>query len=422
MLTLFLSFGAKLDARTRSGMNAMHLAAKSDQILVLSWLRNKAYDAQILDNELNSPLHYAAIHCCEFASAVLLSWKVDVNLLNIKKESPLFLAVQSGSHRIIRSLLLRGADVKCKDIEGKTPLDIALEKGSQDIVALIKPPGILSKCGIKPPQRPIRFKKMLMTIYMLLLATGIFSLTYLLEIDDLYYDVLAGLELIFFVFACCKDPGYIQKNHEHMLFELTKSVECYQICPECVIRRPPRSRHCQCCNKCVEKFDHHCPWINNCIGGRNLGLFYCFLIVTLTFICYSGYLSVIYIKDHVQEQSFFTDFKFFVALVWVIIPLSFFVPLFLLVSVQTRNFLSNTTTNERYSRRVEANKVERTDSDEQVDRSSWVRNIWYMCSNTQIQEYKNRSSALAQTEGVTRYSSILKDYELSQRFLTDNSN
>lgn len=422
MLTLFLSFGAKLDTKTRTGMSAMHLAAKSDQILILSWLRNKAFDAQCLDNEDNTPLHYAALHCCEFASAVLLSWKVDVNMLNKRNESPLLLAVQSGSHRIIRSLLLRGADVNCKDSEGKTPLVIASEKGNLEIVALIKPPGLLSLCGIKPPQRPIKFKRMLMSIYVLLLATGIFSMVYVFEIYDLFYEILTVLELVFLVLACCKDPGYIKKNHEHMLFELTKSTECYQICPECVIKRPPRSRHCQCCNKCVEKFDHHCPWINNCIGGRNLGLFYCFLIITLTFICYSGYLSLMFILENFQDPEFMKDYRFFIGLIWVIVPLSFLVPLLLLISVQTRNFLSNTTTNERYSRRVEANKVERTDSDEQVDRSSILKNVWHMCCNTQSQEYKTRVASLNQNEVVTRYSSILKDYELSLRFLNDNSN
>lgn len=34
-----------------------------------------------------------------------------------------------------------------------------------------------------------------------------------------------------------------------------------------------KAKHCGQCNRCTEGFDHHCKWLNNCIGEKNYKLF-----------------------------------------------------------------------------------------------------------------------------------------------------
>ncbi|KAJ7206661.1 DHHC palmitoyltransferase-domain-containing protein [Mycena pura] len=58
-------------------------------------------------------------------------------------------------------------------------------------------------------------------------------------------------------------------------------------CSRCAIVKPYRAHHCRVCGTCILKFDHHCPWIGQCVGARNHKFFINFAVATFVFTSYT---------------------------------------------------------------------------------------------------------------------------------------
>jgi len=95
-----------------------------------------------------------------------------------------------------------------------------------------------------------------------------------LTIISLILDISS---LLLHLTLSCKDPGYI-KNDGLEFMKLLETFDAHSLCPECEIIRTGRSRHCIVCGICVDRYDHHCPWINSCVGLLNHNLFLAYLI------------------------------------------------------------------------------------------------------------------------------------------------
>lgn len=52
-------------------------------------------------------------------------------------------------------------------------------------------------------------------------------------------------------------------------------------CRFCEIVKPLRTHHCRRCRKCILKMDHHCGYLNNCIGFGNYRPYIVFLFYTM---------------------------------------------------------------------------------------------------------------------------------------------
>lgn len=85
-----------------------------------------------------------------------------------------------------------------------------------------------------------------------------------------------------FVATVLVDPGtvphaFLQSSPKSsaLAIKLTGSLS---LCPPCAAFKPLRTHHCSRCNRCVLKYDHHCPWIGQCVGFFNYKLYLLFVL------------------------------------------------------------------------------------------------------------------------------------------------
>lgn len=174
---------------------------------------------------------------------------------------------------------------------GLTPLEPLLllnestDSSSQSnrLISIVKPPGNLQRIRSGGLLGPSPIGPIMATIITLIISIG--SSLYL-SIPYYWYIALATASLTLLWYLVISDPGILRPSEDGTVAPAS-DIACdingmslrMRWCVECGLFRPPRASHCRRCCVCVDRFDHHCVLISNCVGRGNIAAFITYLLI-----------------------------------------------------------------------------------------------------------------------------------------------
>ena len=139
IVSLLLDYGAVVDAQDHAERTPLSLAATyddPDHIEVLRLLLGLGANPNSRDTNWKSPLSLAARLGLENTVKILIDSGALLNSQDLDGETPLTLAAANNHIDVVRLLLKSGADSRMKTIEGKSVIDVSLK--NEEILSLVE--------------------------------------------------------------------------------------------------------------------------------------------------------------------------------------------------------------------------------------------------------------------------------------------
>lgn len=340
--------GANPAIEDSKGYSVCHVAAQYGQASIIYHVYMKwGINTDMPDNDGRTPLHWACYKGFRDVAKLLIVMGADVMKMDTEDCTPLHWAAIKGHTDASMALLQGGAEdaLESTDASGCTPSQLAIDKGHRGLGLNLaeyryhresrqrnsQSCSFLTRLHLAPVIWGIIISMLvLMTITVILPSRqdgSMFSTSFVgVSIGACVTYISAFIGLVFLYKTTVADPGFLPQNHlvqmresnmmgKRCLEEGFGSTESSldspalwagnwnQICVTCRIVRPLRAKHCATTDRCIECFDHFCPWVGNAVGKGNRHYFLLFLWIELLAIVASGVTVVVSLHRAIKASN-----------------------------------------------------------------------------------------------------------------------